>query len=317
MTPPSKTRTPLRPPWFFSSYRCRSRASNRAFFALVFAVPLPVTAPSVMRNGGLVRRSAMKTCRITRSYLVALWALLFVSCGPAVALLLERKDGTLAAWYPSLYAPRAGGAYDSHHRTAGIAGRTRRRGGGVAARGAHAAAGEAAPSRSNIAGRRDAPSARRSWPPSWRGSRWTSLSPAETRRSCAHRLRTGGRSIRPSVIWGPLAPPPGHLGLRLSCSGCTNSAGPTSEVAVCRSSASASSRSRVASFSSSSRTPAFSSSSSARGSRMRLTRVLAFVVFERRSVMCLRLFAPLRDKVTSSARLIAPCWSSQAEDRVT
>jgi hypothetical protein len=27
----------------------------------------------------------MKTCRITRSYLVALWALLFVSCGPAVA----------------------------------------------------------------------------------------------------------------------------------------------------------------------------------------------------------------------------------------
>src|SRR5262249_42388152 len=31
------------------------------------------------------------------------------------------------AWYPSLYAPRTGGAYDSHHRTAGIAGRTRRR----------------------------------------------------------------------------------------------------------------------------------------------------------------------------------------------
>ena len=24
----------------------------------------------------------------------------------------------LAAWYCSLYAPRAGGAYDSHHRTA-------------------------------------------------------------------------------------------------------------------------------------------------------------------------------------------------------
>ena len=36
MTPPSKTRPPLRPPWFFTSYRCRSRASNRAFFALVF-----------------------------------------------------------------------------------------------------------------------------------------------------------------------------------------------------------------------------------------------------------------------------------------
>jgi len=26
------------------------------------------------------------------------------------------------AWYPSIYAPRTGGAYDSHHRTAGIAG---------------------------------------------------------------------------------------------------------------------------------------------------------------------------------------------------
>src|SRR5262245_66592518 len=54
----------------------------------------------------------------------------------------EREDGTLVAWYRPLYAPRAGGAYDSHHRTAGIAGRTRRSG-GVAARGARAAAGDA------------------------------------------------------------------------------------------------------------------------------------------------------------------------------
>src|SRR6516165_3017263 len=38
------------------------------------------------------------------------------------------------------YAPRTGGAYGSHHRTAGIAGRTRRRGCRVAARGARAAA---------------------------------------------------------------------------------------------------------------------------------------------------------------------------------
>ena len=37
------------------------------------------------------------------------------------------------SWYPSLYAPRTGGAYDSHHRTAGIAGRARRRGGCVRA----------------------------------------------------------------------------------------------------------------------------------------------------------------------------------------
>jgi hypothetical protein len=32
------------------------------------------------------------------------------------------------AWYRCHYAPRAGGAYDSHHWTAGIAGCTRRRG---------------------------------------------------------------------------------------------------------------------------------------------------------------------------------------------
>ena len=42
-------------------------------------------------------------------------------------------------WYPSFYAPRTGGAYDRHHRTAGIAGRSRRRCGDVAARGARAA----------------------------------------------------------------------------------------------------------------------------------------------------------------------------------
>ena len=60
----------------------------------------------------------------------------------ASILLFEREDCTLKAWYPFLYAPRAGGAYDSHHRTAEIAGCTRRRG-GVAARGARAAAGNA------------------------------------------------------------------------------------------------------------------------------------------------------------------------------
>src|SRR5262249_48514783 len=50
-----------------------------------------------------------------------------------------------ARWWRGivLYAPRAGGVYDSHHRTAEIAGRTRRRGGRVAARGARAAAGQA------------------------------------------------------------------------------------------------------------------------------------------------------------------------------
>src|SRR5262249_9431828 len=53
------------------------------------------------------------------------------------------RDSALVAWYRSLSAPRAGGAYDSHHRTAGIADRPRRRGCRVAARGARAAAGGA------------------------------------------------------------------------------------------------------------------------------------------------------------------------------
>src|SRR6516165_12280529 len=50
------------------------------------------------------------------------------------------RDSTLVAWYPSFYAPRTGGAYDGHHRTAGIAGRTRRYGGSMADRGARTAA---------------------------------------------------------------------------------------------------------------------------------------------------------------------------------
>src|SRR5262245_49716854 len=55
----------------------------------------------------------------------------------------HREDCTLMAWYRSLYAPRTGGAHDSHYRTAGIAGRTRQRRSRVAARGARAAAGAA------------------------------------------------------------------------------------------------------------------------------------------------------------------------------
>jgi hypothetical protein len=42
--PPQKSRPPSGPPGF-SSYRCRSRAPNRAFFVLVFEVALHVTAP--------------------------------------------------------------------------------------------------------------------------------------------------------------------------------------------------------------------------------------------------------------------------------
>src|SRR5262245_62600967 len=53
------------------------------------------------------------------------------------------RDSTLVAWYRSFYAPRAGGAHDSHHRTTKILGHPRRRGGRVAARGEGAAAGDA------------------------------------------------------------------------------------------------------------------------------------------------------------------------------
>src|SRR5262249_1684282 len=60
----------------------------------------------------------------------------------SIPALLEREDGTPMAWYRSVYAPRTEGAHGSHHRTAGIAGRTRRRG-CVAARGERAAAGGA------------------------------------------------------------------------------------------------------------------------------------------------------------------------------
>jgi hypothetical protein len=49
MTPLRKLGPPSGP-LGFSSYRCRSRASNPAFFVLVFEVAC-VTAPSVMRNG--------------------------------------------------------------------------------------------------------------------------------------------------------------------------------------------------------------------------------------------------------------------------
>src|SRR5215471_10078235 len=63
----------------------------------------------------------------------------------------------------------------------------------------------------------------------------------------------------------------------------------TSEVAVCCSSASASFFLR-----------------SVLAARRRSTSVVAFVVFERRRVVRVRLFAPLRDKITSSAHPLVP-----------
>jgi hypothetical protein len=78
----------------------------------------------------------------------------------------------------------------------------------------------------------------------------------------------------------------------------------TSDVAACCSNASArccraSARSRLY----------FSSccSRSARGWRFQRTRDLTFVLVERRPPMRVRLFTPLRDKVTSSAQSLVPC----------
>ena len=68
----------------------------------------------------------------------------FLGGRPRGALL---GDSTLVAWYRCLYAPRTGGAYDSHHRTRGNADRARRSGGCVAARGARAAAAKSPPHR--------------------------------------------------------------------------------------------------------------------------------------------------------------------------
>src|SRR5262249_40900824 len=91
---------------------------------------------------------------------------------------------------------------------------------------------------------------------------------------------------------------PGELEMTLS----------TSEVAVCCSSASescprASASSRVRASS------CFFNSISELGSS--LTRALAFVPVERSLRPRVGLFAPLRDKVTSSARLVDLCWLLQ------
>ena len=62
-----------------------------------------------------------------------------VSCsGPPPALGAALLGLHACGVVSCLYAPRTGGAYDSDHRTAGIAGRTRRRGGGVAGGGTRA-----------------------------------------------------------------------------------------------------------------------------------------------------------------------------------
>ena len=59
---------------------------------------------------------AMKTCLITRSYLVALWAVLFVSCGPTVAQSVSVFDFELID--TSLEAAIRGARLDEQERLA-------------------------------------------------------------------------------------------------------------------------------------------------------------------------------------------------------
>src|ERR1700747_2829231 len=57
--PPRKLGPPLRPPWFFTSYRCRSRASNGHFSPSLFCPPVMCNAPPPLCvTGALVRRSS-------------------------------------------------------------------------------------------------------------------------------------------------------------------------------------------------------------------------------------------------------------------
>ena len=94
-----------------------------------------------------------------------------------------------------------------------------------------------------------------------------------------------------SIAWKTGSSSPGEFEMTRS----------TSAIAACCSRASLSSRLCASSF----------FSNSARGSRRRSTWVLAFVAFERRPVMRLRLFAPLRDNVTSSVQSLVPFRSAQ------
>src|SRR5215467_1642993 len=101
-----------------------------------------------------------------------------------------------------------------------------------------------------------------------------------------------------SIAWNTGSSSPGELEITPS----------TSEVAVCRASASercprASASSRVRASS------CFFNSISELGPL--LTRALAFVPVERSLRPRVGLFAPLRDKVTSSARLVDLCWLLQ------
>src|SRR5215472_7765087 len=105
-----------------------------------------------------------------------------------------------------------------------------------------------------------------------------------------------------SMAWNTGSSSPGELEMTRN----------TSEVAVCCSSASA-----RCSRASTSSCLYFSTccSRSARGLRIRSTRALAFVPVERSLRPRVGLFAPLRDKVTSSAQSLVPLPVGPAKDR--
>ena len=100
-----------------------------------------------------------------------------------------------------------------------------------------------------------------------------------------------------SIVWNTGVSSPGELEMTRS----------TSEVAVCCSNASDSSRVRISSFFSRSRACALSFVIKVtRALSDGVTRVFALVPIERSLRARVPLFAPLRDKVTSSAQSVVP-----------
>src|SRR5262249_21390673 len=74
-----------------------------------------------------LRENRAPTHRFTAPRQSEAGAPLCPTCAPPAPGTVLLGDSTLMAWYLCLYAPRTGGAYDSHHRTAEIVGRARRR----------------------------------------------------------------------------------------------------------------------------------------------------------------------------------------------
>src|SRR5262245_12446629 len=115
-----------RPTSFLSCHRTSMRPPPPEGGTFWFQIFIQAPSPEIWR----------KTISGGEEVLARKWGGLFWATSFRKKFIGQPRRGTLCPWYRSLYAPHAGGAYDSHHQTAGVAGGTRRRGGGMAARGA-------------------------------------------------------------------------------------------------------------------------------------------------------------------------------------